>query len=532
MITPEKIRLGFEVGSGNPIYLPLHHAIITGMTRLSGKTTTLEGLVERSGLKAITFRTKRGEIGFEKANKMPLYFDDSDLTEWRALEGLMEATLEEKVRREPGVRAALIRLCREPTPAKSLREIYERIVAVDEDPKTRGFMKDVYTKLRAYLEVVIPQIERLAFVKSLRLESSANMMDLVEDGLSDEMQNLILYGVLKRIYESERDTVIVIPEAWKFIPQDRGSPCKPIVEKLIREGGAVGNYLWIDSQDLRGVDKKYTRSIDNWILGRQRDEREVEATLKAIPQSKKPESEQIMTLGLGQFFACLHDDVWKVYVQPAWMDEETARAIALGKLRVEDVGKPELGDEDMVWKEEAEKLRIENEKLRKDNLSLQNEYDKLYERIETVEKELPVLRESAEELKKAKENVDTVRLFIESLKKLLDYEISGTRVRDIDFNTAEVTVQLSPTERTVELDAEKSFQGKILQVLLTDLKDRKSVTTVDVSKALEERGWPRSKDSVRGDFLTLIRSGLVIKEGTNYRLPKGVKVTLKETVPL
>jgi len=48
----ERILLGFEVGSGESVFLPLHHLAIFGMTQLSGKTTTLEALISRSDLKA------------------------------------------------------------------------------------------------------------------------------------------------------------------------------------------------------------------------------------------------------------------------------------------------------------------------------------------------------------------------------------------------------------------------------------------------------------------------------------------------
>ena len=50
-MSESKILLGFEVSSGKPVYIPLHHMVITGMTQLSGKTTTIEALIHRSGLR-------------------------------------------------------------------------------------------------------------------------------------------------------------------------------------------------------------------------------------------------------------------------------------------------------------------------------------------------------------------------------------------------------------------------------------------------------------------------------------------------
>jgi len=68
------ILLGFEVGTGLPVSIPLHHSAIFGMTQLSGKTTALEALITRSGLKAIAFITKRGEAGFSQCHTVPPYY--------------------------------------------------------------------------------------------------------------------------------------------------------------------------------------------------------------------------------------------------------------------------------------------------------------------------------------------------------------------------------------------------------------------------------------------------------------------------
>ena len=68
------ILLGFEVGTGKPVEIRLHHLAVFGMTQLSGKTTTLEALIDRSGLRAIAFITKRGESGFTNYRLIPPYY--------------------------------------------------------------------------------------------------------------------------------------------------------------------------------------------------------------------------------------------------------------------------------------------------------------------------------------------------------------------------------------------------------------------------------------------------------------------------
>ena len=84
----DKILLGFEVDTGEPVYLPLHHLAIFGMTQLSGKTTTLEALISRSLLKAIAFITKRGEAGFTRYNLVTPYYKPR--ADWQFVEGLVK----------------------------------------------------------------------------------------------------------------------------------------------------------------------------------------------------------------------------------------------------------------------------------------------------------------------------------------------------------------------------------------------------------------------------------------------------------
>jgi hypothetical protein len=104
----EKILLGFEVGSGEPVYVLLHHLAIFGMTQLSGKTTTLEALISRSGLMAVAFITKRGESGFSRFNLVPAYYRTR--ADWQYVESLVNVALGEKVKYEPGMRWAIIKV--------------------------------------------------------------------------------------------------------------------------------------------------------------------------------------------------------------------------------------------------------------------------------------------------------------------------------------------------------------------------------------------------------------------------------------
>lgn len=73
--TPD-ILLGYSIPAGEPVRIPLGHLCAVGQTSMSGKTTTLEAMISRSGLKAIAFVTKRGEGGFRDAPRIPPYFKE------------------------------------------------------------------------------------------------------------------------------------------------------------------------------------------------------------------------------------------------------------------------------------------------------------------------------------------------------------------------------------------------------------------------------------------------------------------------
>jgi hypothetical protein len=145
----------------------------------------------------------------------------------------------------------------------------------------KGLAGDVYLTLDAYLEAVVPQIARVRWAPRVELAAGVNAMDLT--GLSTEMQHLVIKSTIDWVLEREDDTVVVVPEAWKFIPQGRGTPVKLAAEAFIRQGAALKNYLWLDSQDLGGIEKEILRSVPLWILGVQREANEIKRTLDNIP---------------------------------------------------------------------------------------------------------------------------------------------------------------------------------------------------------------------------------------------------------
>lgn len=336
-IMKEKIKLGYEVGSGREVYIKSNHYIVTGLTQEAGKTTTLESLIQRSGLRAIVFRTKIGEKSFLQGTKIPPYFKDE--SDWQFIQGLVEATIKEKLRTFE--RAKIIQICKK-TSGKSLLEFKKK---VDErmEEKINSFEMDILTNLQAYLEIVLPKLQSISFSNKLELVEGLNIIDLERFSRDLEVQSLIIRSVTEEILYNFKDVILVIPEAWKFLPQDRGSPCKQSVIEFIRQGATNNNFIWIDAQNITAVDKEPLKQISTWILGYQSEENEVKKTIAQIPLPKKlkPTPDDIMTLGTGEFYLATRENVIKTYVQPFWLDNKKSKQIALGKMKVSEIDAPE-----------------------------------------------------------------------------------------------------------------------------------------------------------------------------------------------
>lgn len=331
----DKLLLGYELGSAKEVHIFPSHLIVTGLTQLSGKTTTLEALIKRSEMKAIAFKTKIGETGFSQGYVIRPYFKEQ--SDWQYVESLLEATMKERLKFE---RSWIIRASKG---TKSLEQVYENCKSLYKQSRDNSLQQGVYMNLIAYFELILPQISEVEFSHELKLRDGINIMDL--EKLSDEVQSLVIRSVIEHVLKHERSTIVIIPEAWKFLPQDRGNPVKAVAESFIRQGATNKNFLWIDSQDMAGVDKTALKQVANWILGLQTERNEVQHTLDQIPlpAASKPKAEEIMTLRIGHFIVCNPHFTKKVYVIPSWLDNATAKEIALGSLPVEAViGKKKL----------------------------------------------------------------------------------------------------------------------------------------------------------------------------------------------
>lgn len=381
---------------------------VTGQTQESGKTTTLEALISRSDLRAVAFITKRAEGRFRRSAVIRPYFRER--ADWQFVASVLEATMREKMKFE---RAWIMRATKG---AHSLADVQHNVQTLME--KSRGLSADMYLQLDEYLKIVVPQIERLSFTNRLDLRPGLNVMDL--SAYTMELQALVIRSVLEWVYERESDTVVIIPEAWEFIPQRRGSPVLLAAEELIRKGAAAKNYIWLDSQDLAGVNAAIRKSVIVWLLGVQREANEVERMLAHIPSVPKPKGVQIMQLGLGEFFVCWGRTVKEVYVQPAWMDDQDALAIAQGKATVagtmrlynlgaQAAGRATVNGEDEMSAEERAKYEQEIARLQGDLDKMADTAGKMGDRAEQAEREAATLHRQLDGFKEVRGAISALR---------------------------------------------------------------------------------------------------------------------------
>jgi hypothetical protein len=307
----------------------MHHMVITGMTRLSGKTTSVEALLSRlpTEFTSLVFRTKRGEVEFAGARRVQPYYRPS--VDWEYVQSLLEAAMKQRLRIETSW------IIRASKGADTLQDIYHNIQRQLQTGNLRGIDESMYTNLEAYFEKILPQLEEHPFATELELQPGVNVMELGH--LSEEVQALVISSCLEVIQAHFNKTVVVIPEAWLFLPQARGNPVKWSAQRVIRQGGASENYLWLDSQDVTTVTKDVLKSAGVWLMGRQQEVNEVKRVLDQLPIRQKPKPDEVMTLPVGHFYVAAENICKKVYVQPAWATNEDAFAVATGTKALESI---------------------------------------------------------------------------------------------------------------------------------------------------------------------------------------------------
>jgi hypothetical protein len=546
----QTVHLGFEVGSADPVEIPVRHMAVTGQTQESGKTTTLEALITRSGLPAIAFLTKRGEGSFRNARRVLPYFKER--TDWQFVQSIIESVMRKDQQfKQPWI----MRACEG---ARSLADVQRRAADLEESTKN-PFSKDMYMVLGAYLEKVVPVIATLPKTSRVEIhESELAVMDLID--YPDELQMLVISSTLEWIHKHESGVITIMPEAWKFVPQGRNTPVKIVAEKLIREGAGLKNYLWIDSQDMAAVDKMLLRACAVWLIGNQREANELKRALSNMPEGlKKPKAGELATLELGQFFACFGKSNLKTYVQPAWMDETTGKRIAAGRLDVHSfvpphnptprrpeqsgtggvvpAGSPATELDSPVLRTSAieeEEMPINREAVTALRLAIKDGakqtalqmLDGIFGVNTAGEAKTPGEVNPLPPVAVAPSNGETIlsdALYQQILSRLLQDLPDNPHVLQLVASQPEIMVRVQ--KRTVELD-DTTLAGRLAILISEKFFDSKA-SGHNAWMELEKRGIGSSKPNVYRQLDKLAEMGFLHKLQGGYQSVPGMKVTKK-----
>jgi len=523
------IHLGYEVGTGKAVEIPLLHTAVVGQTQLSGKTTTLEALISHrgatAGLRALTFVTKRGEGAFQNAREIQPYFRER--ADWQYVAAILEATLREKLKFE---RSWIMKVCKGArTLADVQRNIERGLVGA------RGLNESVLTTLHAYLEMVLPQISSTEFAPSVTLEPGVNVMDLSVFSL--ELQSLIIRSAVEWIYEREQNTVVIIPEAWEFIPQSRGSPVKLAVETLIRKGAGLKNFVWLDSQDLAQINKDVLRSVGVWILGVQRERNEVARTLDHIPGgAAKPKVDAVMELSVGEFFVSFGKHLHKVYVQPAWASAADAQRHAMGgplpvaasetggsffgSYRFEtETGRAIYREADKMWKEKYDLLKIEFDRL-KDAFDRLEKVEKGYREATAAPPEVARTLAEASDTQcqpgAGPAGHEAVYQYVK--KRLLAEKDPGI----LELLTRQPELRVKVERPVIDLDA-STLRGRLARMIADGFFDSPTAGNAAFNE-LKRIGFPTAKPNVYRELDKLAEMEIVTKEASGYQRAPGAVI--------
>lgn len=528
------IHLGFAVGSGDPVLIPLKHLAVVGQTQESGKTTTLEALATRSGQRVLAFVTKRGEGSFERARRIAPYFRDR--ADWQFVDQLLEAQLREK---NKFLRPWVIKLCRT---TKTLADVHAAVKK--QLKKAKGISEGAYTQLDAYLELIVPEIGRATLAPRLDLGSGLaglNVMDV--SAYSTPMQMLFVQSAIDWVNVYERDVITVVPESWEFIPEGRGSPVKASAETLVRKGAGLGNYIWCDSQDMAGVAKLILRGCSVWLIGAQREANEIKRNLSNIPAGiKRPKPEEIAHLKRGQFFACWQDRTVLTYVQPAWMTPEAAKDVALGHKPLplgryvppsrafvkgcEPMGVPNTPKEDAMNDFQSRMERVLPALERMTGVAGPGEYvppglrpGPAFSPVEAMP-ETVVRREDVRLASSLTGDEEAVYQRFKA--RLIQEAATEPAILKILTNRPELLVEVEKI--TVTADG-NSLRGRVARLIANGFFDE-VVTASAAYTELVRQGFKCAKPGVYKECDNLAGMGLLTKEKAGYKVAPGAKVNI------
>jgi len=408
------IRIGFEKGKAEPVNVNISHTVVAGITR-SGKSETVKALISRAeDSRFLIFDVKRPRDYSDVGIEIPIFVEEK--TDPLMLKRLLESQSHLALKFEF---PELIKVCkREDTFNGILRAVNEGLKS-----KVHPIVENKLLVLQHLLTKLVRELEKTSISDKLVLKDRINVIDLSDVSL--ELQQLAVHSTFKWILEKERDLIVVLDEAHRFVPQTGSNASKETVTTFIKEGGAKGLWLWLVDQTITGIDKQVLKQCWIWILGKQREVNEAKRTMDQIPFKTGLNEKSIMRLKIGEFVVCTEDGAKVTYVQPRWLRKTVARNVALGKLSVKNVIDDYLKSrrrvDETFWKEKYEQLEREFKKLQEEKDELEILYmqanSREPEEIESLKRSLEEEKRKREQLEKEFADIRT-KIYQEAMKKV------------------------------------------------------------------------------------------------------------------
>jgi hypothetical protein len=198
----QTVLVGYELGTGKPVSVPLAHMFVTGQTQLSGKTTTLEAIAKRSERRALVIVTKRGERLDGRSIRPFLPREGDRPIHWRLVETILASALGQRSMKYE--RYWIVNAAKNARSLQDVRKNVERLRA-----KAKGSTAETYELIGEYLDLVLPEMRELNASHELDLQPGLNVIDLV--GRSQQLQELVIRASLEQINQHEKASLPCSP---------------------------------------------------------------------------------------------------------------------------------------------------------------------------------------------------------------------------------------------------------------------------------------------------------------------------------
>jgi len=353
----------FSVPEGEAVEVEPFHTLIAGQTQFSGKTTLAKRMAtwaEEQGYRILVYDTKETEADYQGfGREVPVCLRQP--TDSFVLIGLLESMFRRKL---TPYYATLSRLSQG---AADTGEIITRAKKLESETRS-AWLKDASRVLYDLLERLQAETQKIRTVPSLELNEGINRMVINE--LSLEAQQLVVKNSFEDLLRSyARNTICILDEAFKFLPQGFSSAATRPIMLTITQGAKTGLFVWIATQFLAITDKDPLKACALKFLGTQDHETEVVHTLNLVPEAKaRFTKDDIMKMKLGHWILVRKSPPYTgiVYALPIGVETAIGRKVARNELSPQDIKKRLVKeDEDIMYKERYETVLREKTNLGK-----------------------------------------------------------------------------------------------------------------------------------------------------------------------